>query len=144
MWSLRSKNPGRRKLIVLDTCAIIFDALGPQRLSKAAKRAIDGAEREGSLSCADISLWEIAMLVKKGRLDPGTDCVSFLRIALEARRIQVLPLTPPIAALSATLGDTVSQDPADRLIAATALHHKALLVTCDEKLRTAKEVPTLW
>lgn len=78
------------------------------------------------------------------RLAPGTDCLSFLRIALEARRIQVLPTTPEIAALSVALPAHGSQDLADRLIAANAVHHKALLVTSDRNLCESKEIPTLW
>ena len=36
------------------------------------------------------------------------------------------------------------QDPADRLIAATALIHRALLLTADEKLRQTPNLVTLW
>ena len=50
-------------MILLDTCALIFDALTPERLTPAAAAALDQGEREGNLACADISLWEIAMLI---------------------------------------------------------------------------------
>jgi PIN domain nuclease of toxin-antitoxin system len=84
------------------------------------------------------------MLVKKGRFDPGTDCLSFLETALAARALRVLPITPEIANLSVSLEGVVQEDPADRIIAATTLYHGATLITCDEGLRSAKEVPTLW
>jgi len=59
-------------MLVLDTCALIFDALAPKRLSRAAAAAIASGESANALACCDISLWEIAMLIKHGRLAPGT------------------------------------------------------------------------
>jgi PIN domain nuclease of toxin-antitoxin system len=131
-------------MILLDTCAIIFDALTPERLTNRAKKALEEGEQEGTLACSDISLWEVAMLVQKGRLDPGTDYLTFMHASLAARRVRVLPITPEIADLSATLASIQHQDPADRIIAATAVHHGAKLVTADEKLRDAARIPTLW
>jgi PIN domain nuclease of toxin-antitoxin system len=55
-------------VILLDTCAIIWDALDPEKLSEAARQAINDADRSGKLLIADISLWEIVMLVKRSRL----------------------------------------------------------------------------
>jgi hypothetical protein len=69
-------------LILLDTCTLIFDALTPDRVSAAALRAIEDGETNGTLACADISLWEIAMLVNKRRLHPGTDITSFCRLVM--------------------------------------------------------------
>lgn len=130
-------------MILLDTCALIFDALTPERLSGAAREALDRGETEGTLTCADISLWEIAMLVSKGRLDPGTDSASFCRLALDARGVRVLPITPEIA-LESTRIDLSQADPADRLIAATAVLYGAELVTIDERMRSSPSVTTLW
>jgi PIN domain nuclease of toxin-antitoxin system len=129
-------------MIVLDTCAILFDALAPARLSPAARDAIEGADATGELACCDISLWEIAMLADRGRVELGTDVVTFLDLALTARSIQVLPITAEIAMLSVSLG--LHGDPADRLIAATTVHHGASLVTSDHRLREVPRIPTLW
>ena len=54
---------GKLIRLVLDTCALIFDALQPEKLPTRAARAIKQAEDAGQLACSDISLWEIAMLV---------------------------------------------------------------------------------
>jgi PIN domain nuclease of toxin-antitoxin system len=129
-------------MIILDTCALLYDALTPQRLTETARSVIERADDAGQLACCDISLWEIAMLADRGRIDPGTDVASFLRLALDARAIHVLPITPEIAALSVSLG--LHGDPADRLIAATTVHHGAQLVTSDQRLRDAAGVPTIW
>lgn len=130
-------------MILLDTCVLIFDALTPERLSPAARDALARGEADGNLACADISLWEIAMLVAKGRLDPGTDAATFCRLALDARGVQVLSITPEIAAASAQI-ELPHGDPADRLVAATALMADATLLTCDEKLRTSPVLKTIW
>lgn len=131
-------------MIILDTCALVFDALTPGKLSAAAKKAIVNAEKKNQLFCCDISLWEIAMLVQKKRLDPGADAQTFLRLMLQARQIQVLSITSEIAALSATHTDYIRFDQADRLIAATTMHHNASLLTCDKKLRTISGLVTIW
>jgi PIN domain nuclease of toxin-antitoxin system len=130
-------------VIVLDTHAIIFDALVPKRLSPRARKAIEAAAEERQIACSDISLWEIAMLVSRGRLDPAMDARQFLDDVITARSIQVLSITPEIAVLSQS--DAFAHgDPADRLIAATAQSFRASLVTSDERLRALKEVTTIW
>ncbi|MHB8428809.1 MAG: type II toxin-antitoxin system VapC family toxin [Acidiferrobacterales bacterium] len=124
-------------MVVLDTNALIFDALNPARLSRKARGLIERAHTRNDLCCSDISLWEIAMLVAKGRLDPGTGALEFMNLALTARSIAMLPITPEIAELSTRLPEAVSADPADRLIAATAIHHGAMLISTDINLKKA-------
>lgn len=129
-------------MILLDTCAIIFDALSPQRLSPKSRHAIEDATRRTTLAVSDISLWEIAMLIEKKRLDTGTDTLSFLETVLAARRIEVKAITPPIAARATTLS-LPHGDPADRIILATAIIYNATLITSDRHLIQSKIVPVL-
>jgi PIN domain nuclease of toxin-antitoxin system len=130
-------------LIVLDTHALIYDALTPARLSARARKAIALAYSGREIACCDISLWEIAMLIARKRLDPVMDARQFLHDLVAARHVRVLPITAEIAVLSQS--DMFSHgDPADRLIAATARMHRAPLITSDAKLRRLKEVATIW
>jgi PIN domain nuclease of toxin-antitoxin system len=129
-------------MIILYTCALIYDALTPERLTDVAREAIERADAAHELACCDISLWEVAMLGARGRIDFGPDIVSFLDVALTARSIRVLPITLEIAARSVSLG--LHGDPADRLIAATTVHLGATLVTSDHRLRNEPHVPTIW
>ena len=131
-------------MLILDTCALVFDALDPARLSKKAIAAIAQADEAGRLACCDISLWEIAMLVAKGRLDPGTNAQEFMQLMLAARKIVVLPITPEIAAKSALAEFCPHGDPADRIIAASTMIHKAKLLTSDRKLATVAGLPIVW
>ncbi len=129
-------------MLLLDTCALIYDALTPRKLSRKARASIESADIEGDLALSDISLWETAMLVRHGRLEVGTGVDEFLRLALTARKIQILPISVEIAALSSSLD--LHGDPADRIIAATAIVHRTRVVTSDKLLRRARAVPTLW
>ena len=131
-------------MIILDTCVLIFDSLTPERLSKKAKETLNAEENHTNLCCSDISLWEIAMLINKGRLQPGTDCLTYLQLVLAARQITVLPITPRIAYLSTSMPEINQHDPADRIIAATAKEHRAALVTADQKLLNLREINTIW
>jgi PIN domain nuclease of toxin-antitoxin system len=128
-------------VVVIDTHVLVQDAFEPRRLSSRARRALEGAD--GPLAASDISLWEIAMLIAKARLRPGADAATFIERILEARAVRVLPITPKIAVLSQ--GDGFEQgDPADRLIAATAIVHAAPLVTADAQLRRVPGLRILW
>ena len=128
---------------LLDTHALVFDALARERLSPSASKAIDEGDAAGDLACCDISLWEIAMLVAKGRLRVDEDTVVFLHSIIAARSLRVIPISAEIAALSAS-GEVGVSGPADRLIAATALHCGARLITRDRALTAVPKLTTIW
>ncbi len=130
-------------MILLDTHVLLFDALVPQRLSKKARQAVEQGFASGTLACSDISLWEIAMLVARGRVNVEQDALQFIDDVLKARCVTVLPITSRIAVLSQS-DELMQGDPADRLIAATALAHKATLVSADTWLRKLKMIDVVW
>ncbi len=131
-------------MILLDTCVLVFDALAPDRLTAPALQAIEEGDKNRTLHCSDISLWEIAMLISKGRLEPGTDTLSFLKLILSSRMIRPLAIIPEIAQISSHDGMFTHNDPADRLIAATALHYRIPLVTADTSLKNVRQLMTIW
>jgi PIN domain nuclease of toxin-antitoxin system len=131
-------------MILLDTCVMIFDALAPEQLSKKALVELEKGRLSGSLACSNISLWEIAMLMSKGRIKTAMAPRDFLVDVIAANRLQVLPVNADIAYHASYHADFTHGDPADRIIAATALHHKAILLTSDTKLRDMKTLKTIW
>lgn len=120
--------------VLLDTHTLIWLLTGDRTLAPAAVSVIEQATREAHVFVAAITPWEIAMLVAKGRLTLARDVQEWVDEALRQPGIMLAPLEPAIAVASTRLPGTFHGDPADRLIAATARHHDALLVTADDRL----------
>lgn len=131
-------------MIVVDTHVIIWNALKPKKLSQKAKDTILDANQDKGIIFCDISLWEIAMLMKKGRLSVKTGYREFIKLILASNKYILQPITPEIAERSTQLPEEVNQDPADRIIAATAIVENAKLVTADKNLRLFNGIPTIW
>ena len=55
--------------------------------------------------------------------------------------LEILPLTPRIAAESVRLGPDFPKDPADQIIVATARCHGLRLITADEHIRRWGKIP---
>jgi PIN domain nuclease of toxin-antitoxin system len=131
-------------MILLDTCAIVWDALEKSQLSEKALMAIDKADEFNALIISDISVWEIAMLIKKERIKINTTASNFINLYLQTRNIAIIQISPEIAELSVNLGAEINKDPADRIISATSIIQNAQLVTADKNLIDSKIVDTLW
>lgn len=131
-------------MIILDTCVIVWDAIEPKKLSKKALQTINNACSYNAIIISDISLWEIAMLIHKKRIEINTTASLFLNTYIKSRKIAVASITPEIAELSVTLEPKINSDPADRVIAATSIIHNAKLITTDTNLKKSKIIQTLW
>jgi PIN domain nuclease of toxin-antitoxin system len=84
-----------------------------------------------------ISLLETAILHRLGRFKfPGT-LARFFSLAAAATDLEILELTPTIAAKTNELPDRFPGDPFDRTIVATAAALGLTLVTADSAMRDA-------
>jgi PIN domain nuclease of toxin-antitoxin system len=119
-------------VILLDTHAALWFATDSKLLGKRSRRMADQALEANELAVSAVSFWEIALLVAKHRLRAVDSAVESRNLMLGAG-IAELPLTGEIAILAAEL-ETMHSDPADRFITATAIAHKATLMTADERL----------
>jgi PIN domain nuclease of toxin-antitoxin system len=130
---------------ICDTHVLLFWAHEPERLSSAARQALEQGRGQAELAIADITLWELALLRERGRLQLPAEVAPafYLKQLLAALRLEVLPITPEIALLSRS-SRFQHGDPADRLIGATALQLGAPLITADTKLRTLEDLETVW
>jgi len=131
-------------VIVVDTHVILWDALKPELLSKNAKDAIKQANEKNGMIFCEISLWEIAMLIKKARISIDTSYQDFIKLIFSSNKYQFQGITPKIAELSTLLPKEVNNDPADRIIAATSLIYKIPLVTADSNLLNTDSIKTIW
>lgn len=129
-------------MILLDTHALVWAVADPKRLSRAATTAIREAHQEGGLAVSAITLWELASLVARGRIQAyGTVDASVRSLTVG---VAVKPITPEIAALATQFPDDFPHDPAGRLIGATARAEGLPLVTRDEGIRHSSLLRTIW
>lgn len=131
--------------MVLDTHAFVWWVASPDRIPRKARSRVDRAVAGGeTLRVSSISVWEVAMLVARGRLELTMDVSAWLAAAETLPMLEFVPVDNAVALRAAGLPDTLPRDPADRIIAATALGLGATLVTGDERLRGHRPLPTLW
>ena len=129
-------------MILLDTHALVWAVAAPNRLSRTAAAAIRKARARDGVAIAAITLWELANLVARGRLQTYGTVEASVRLLSEG--VMIRPLTAEIAALATQFPDDYPRDPADRLIGATARAEGLVLVTRDENIRSSPLLNTLW
>lgn len=137
-----AQRPARAAVIVLDTHTWL--CLEPRRLSGAAAAAIRRAANDGGLAIASVNLWEVAMMVVRGRVIPHGTPEAWLGALVDRSRVTVKGITPSIAVLATHFPDKFPADPADRLIAATARAEGVPLVSRDARIRAGAVVETIW
>jgi PIN domain nuclease of toxin-antitoxin system len=129
-------------VILLDTHALVWAVAAPNRLSRTAEAAIRRARAKDGVAISAITLWELANLVARGRIQAYGTVEASLRLLSEG--VTVRPLTAEIAALATQFPDDYPRDPADRIIGATARAEGLVLVTHDERIRGSPLLKTLW
>jgi PIN domain nuclease of toxin-antitoxin system len=95
---------------------------------------LERAARTRPLGVSVISIWEIAMLVKKGRIELGLPLRDWVEAAFDNRGFKLIALDAKIAIESCDLPGDFHPDPADRFLVASARLDNAVLVTRDERI----------
>jgi PIN domain nuclease of toxin-antitoxin system len=131
-------------MILLDTHAWFWFGTRPERLSAAARGAIDQALRSGGLAISSVSLLEMAWLMTHNRLGYRGTPEAGLTALIEETGVVVKEITPAVALLMVQFPDEFPRDPIDRVIAATARTEGLPLVTRDAELRRSRLVETVW
>lgn len=129
-------------MILLDTHVLYWMATDSKRLSRRAVAAIRRARQNTGVAVATITMWELAWLAQNGRIVVTGGVEVFIRETVA--RVILRAVTPEIAALAASFPQAFPRDPADRLIAATAMVEGCRLVTADERIQRSKVVETVW
>jgi len=131
-------------MIVLDTHVLIWWVDGGVKLSRAATLAIKRAQAENAIMVSSITAWEIAMLVDRARLTLTMDVPTWLSTVNRIPGLRFIPIDNQIAIGSVNLPGEFHQDPADRMIVATARRFGAPLVTQDRRIRSYPHLKTVW
>ena len=119
-------------MILLDTHVLLWLHFRPERLGDEASRLIRQAMENGDVAVSAITFWEITLLRKKRRIDllQSVDDTGRWRRELLANGLREIPVNGDIGISSVNL-DFPGDDPADRIIVATALTGDHQLVTED-------------
>ncbi len=131
-------------MIVLDTHTWIWWVASPDEISRAAREEIDRAMEGEEILISSISCWEIALLVRKGRLELTMPVEDWIARSEALPFVQFVPLDNRIALRANHLLGEIHDDPADRIIIATALTLGAPLVSKDTRIRGYPHVETIW
>ena len=131
-------------MIMLDTHVLVWSVSEPARLSRPAASAIRRARHGDGVAIASITLWELASLFWRGRLQGRGTVEASIQLILDVTGAVVRPITPEIASLSMQFPESYPKDPADRLIGATARAEGMLLITHDERIRSSPLLKTVW
>jgi PIN domain nuclease of toxin-antitoxin system len=130
-------------VILLDTHAVIWLLLTPDKLSKRARGRILEARIAGEkIACSPISLYEMAYSAFKQRVQLPASTEDF--IAAVQAKVELAPITARIALCAAELPAPFHGDPMDRIITATAIVEGCTLITKDEKIRDANLCKVIW
>lgn len=129
---------------LLDTNAWLR-ALGHLEELNVATRTVLADTASPPFGLSAISVWEVCTKFRKkpAQLSINIPLDQWLGIALQPRFIRLIPVDTEIARLSNDLPGDFHEDPADRIIVATAKREELVLVTSDDKIVKYPYVQTL-
>ncbi|HUY14367.1 MAG TPA: type II toxin-antitoxin system VapC family toxin [Terriglobia bacterium] len=117
-------------MLNLDTHIVIWMAAGELRAEEHSRIAKE------QLAISDIVLWELAMLVRSGRVEMDLEGREFRHFM---QGLTLVPISLQIARVSAHLD--FHSDPVDHIIAATSIVERIPLLTRDRKILKSRMVP---
>lgn len=120
--------------LLLDTHVLIWLMEGLDELSPASRDVIDEATRSDGIAVSAISFWEVAMLDARGRISLSKPIKEWRAQVLSAPGLDEIPVTGAVGIESVQLPGRFHQDPADRIIIATARLDGMRLATRDRRL----------
>lgn len=131
-------------MILLDTHVWVWWIGDPDRLSDRARQAIDSRVGAKDIYISSISVWEVALLTRRGRLELAMPLRDWIGRSEALPFLTFVPVDNPIAIRSTELAERLHDDPADRIIVATALSLGASLVTRDRRILEYEQVKSIW
>lgn len=128
-------------MLLLDTHALVWLASDQAQLTPTGEACIRRAA--GRLFVSSISGLEIALLVKRGRLDLPLPPQAFIDESLRQHGVEEVPVDTAVAVASVALPD-LHNDPFDRIIVATALARGLVVLSKDTTLPRYPGLTVVW
>lgn len=119
--------------IVLDTCALIWWSVDPDKLSQRAKEACQEMEQEKNGLVPSTAIWEIAIKIKNHKLDLGVSIDDYIATLKKSNVVRIIPIDEEIWLESVKL-EWEHRDPADRVVVAVAKRNQSAIITADQKI----------
>ena len=123
----------RSMKVVLDTCALIWWSVDPDKLSQRAKEACQQMEQEKNGLVPSTAIWEIAIKVKNHKLYLGINIDDYIATLKKSNVVRIIPIDEEIWLESVKL-EWEHRDPVDRVVVAVAKVNQAAIITADKKI----------
>ena len=128
--------------LLLDTCCIIWAISEPSALSKTAKTLLTADDSEILVSV--ISAAELACAAERGRIVMDRHWKKWFRHYIGLNHWQVEAINLDIMEEAYSLPESFHDDPADRVITATARLKGYTILTSDRKILDYPHVNSAW
>jgi len=122
-------------MILLDTHVWIWWLLGQGPLTDQERETLDEHAKNAEIAISAASIWEAEMLQRSGRISLEPDFKTWVKLATKKSICKVIPIDTDVILTQDSLPFNFPNDPADRLIVATALYKEYPLATKDEVLQ---------
>ena len=119
--------------LLLDTCAAIW-LMNKAEMDEDARSRINAAAEYDRIFVSPFTAWELAMLDFKGRMSFTMSVEDWFNAVLEMPGVSLAGMPPRVLIASMQLPGRPPNDPADRIIIATARAYNMSVVTRDLKI----------
>ena len=120
-------------MILLDTCALLWWTLDPNKLSPKASKVCSKIYHEGGF-ISSISIWEIGIKIKKKSINIDIRIEDYLHRLQKLGSLEIVSVDEEILVKNLSLS-WENKDPCDRTIVATAMLKNLPILTKDTAIR---------
>ena len=122
-------------MILLDTHVWLWWLLGEGPLTDEERETLDDSASKNEIAISAASIWETEMLHRKGVIELQPNFKEWIEKATKPEVCKVISIDKKVILAQEKLPPDFPDDPADRLIVATALHYEYPLATKDNSLQ---------
>ena len=137
----KSEASPKERTLLLDTHALIWYSVDPERLPESVLERLRDTERR--IFVSSISAWEISIKVRLGKLPQAQTLYENFHLRLTQYGFSELPFTSVHALAEGGL-EHLHKDPFDRALAAQAVSEQLVLVSSDEVFTGVPTLSVWW